>query len=217
MWQLDGTDYRVDNPRDAIYPGTFIPDVPPHDPNSPSEVWRAENAVLRQLGEYGEVEQREKLRGIVLSADLLLCIAPAKFAKKCLVSAAARGGVPAQLEMGIACERARLAQLRLPKSTSLHRPTQADVDSTLFKAIVGLEEYTAGGKLKGTIFDVTKDGLREIKSGSSVIGSRSYQLRLQTYYSVRNKLPFTLDTTRPVSPAVEEWLKSWGAKVEYAK
>jgi hypothetical protein len=120
--------------------------------------------------------------------------------------------VPAQLEAGTAYETQRLAELGVPGNTAVWRPTAADIDSAAFKVIVGDAKYTAGGLPQGTIFDATQGGLLEIKSGSSVLDS-SYQLRLQTYYSLKNDLPFTLETARPINPTFQSWLNRWGVTV----
>lgn len=128
----------------------------------------------------------------------------------------AESRVPAQLRAGTAHEAERLAQLGAPKNTVTWRPTQADIDSAAFKVIVGKPKYTAGSTPKGTIFDVTQGGLREIKGGTSVLDS-SYQLRLQTYYSLKNNLTYTIETARPVNPTFQSWLDRWGVIVEPPK
>lgn len=91
--------------------------------------------------------------------------------------------MPEQLARGAADEATWLAKNGLTKNNKVWRPAAAEIDSAPFRAIVGDAKYTAGGKPVGTIFDVTKGGFTEYKSGSSVLDS-SYQLRLQTYRSV---------------------------------
>jgi hypothetical protein len=96
------------------------------------------------------------------------------------------------------------------------RPTPVEIESATFKVIVGNAKYTPSGLLQGTIFDVTQGGLREIKGGTSILDS-SYQLRFQTYHALKNNLPYTIETTRPVNPVFQEWLNRWGVKVEAPK
>ncbi len=52
-----------------------------------------------------------------------------------------------------------------------------------------------------------------LKNGSSVLDS-SYQLRLQTYGSLINDMPFTIYTSRPVNPAFQGYLTRWGVSVQ---
>jgi len=101
----------------------------------------------------------------------------------------------------------------VPKNSTIFRPTLADIDCAAFKVIVGGAKYTPGGLPKGTIFDATQGGLREIKGGSSVLNS-TYQLRLQTYYHLKNGLQDTLETPRPINPAFQSWLDKWGVTVK---
>ena len=126
------------------------------------------------------------------------------------VVAAERGG--GHLAAGVADEAAWLAEIGAPKNTALWRPSAADIDSAAFNVIVGPTKYTAGGKPVGTIFDVTKGGFKEFKSGSSMLDS-SYQLRLQTYRSLKTDTPFSIVTTRPVNPTFQQWLDRWGVTV----
>jgi hypothetical protein len=122
-------------------------------------------------------------------------------------------GVPPALTGGQAFEAAQLSVLNLEKNTLVFRPTLAETQSAAFKVIVGNAKYARGGQLKGTIFDNAEGGLLEIKGGTSELMS-SYQLRLQTYYALKNELPFTIRTTRPVNAEFEAWLKRWGVKIE---
>lgn len=64
----------------------------------------------------------------------------------------------------------------------------------------------------GTILDGTDNGYLEIKGGTSTLNT-TYQLRLQTYFSLVNDQPYTIMTTRPVSPDFQQWLDFWGVKV----
>jgi len=79
--------------------------------------------------------------------------------------------------------------------------------------IVGEPKYTAGNKLKGTIFDgVDASGYTEIKGGSSELNT-SYQLRLETYKALIDNKSLTIQTSRPVNQKFKEWLESWGVNV----
>lgn len=78
--------------------------------------------------------------------------------------------------------------------------------------MVGDASYTPGGQLTGTIFDSTDNGYLEIKGGSSPLDT-SYQLRLQTYFSVVNNEPYTLMTSRPITPGFQQYLDFWGVNV----
>ncbi len=86
------------------------------------------------------------------------------------------------------------------------------MESAAFKVIVGDAKFTATGLPKGTIFDSVQGGLLEIKGGSSALKS-TYQLRLQTYRSLQSRIPYTIDTTRPIDPAFRAWLDRWGVIV----
>ena len=125
----------------------------------------------------------------------------------------ATGGSPVALTGGQDFEAAQLNSLSLEKNTIVFRPTLAETESAAFKVIVGDAKYTRGGLLKGTIFDSVDGGLLEIKGGASELTS-SYQLRLQTYYSLKNGMPFTIRTARPVNPEFRAWLQRWGVNVE---
>jgi hypothetical protein len=105
-----------------------------------------------------------------------------------------------------------LVELGIPKDNTVWRPTQADMDSAAFKVIVGEPKFTPGGLPKGTIFDGTLGGNLEIKGGSSTLDS-TYQLRLQTYRSLKTNTPLTIETTRPINPSFKEWLDRWGVSV----
>ena len=118
------------------------------------------------------------------------------------------------LNQGVDYEAQRLAALNLPQNTTVFQPTPQQVQSAAFQVIVGPPQYTAGGDLVGTISDSTAGGgLLEIKGGSSTLNS-SYQLRLQTYNSVVNSIPMTIETTRPVNPTFMNYLKNWGVTVK---
>jgi RHS repeat-associated protein len=122
------------------------------------------------------------------------------------------GPVLSQLTQGVDYEAQRLAILNLPKNTTVFQPTPEQVQSAAFQVIVGPPQYTAAGDLVGTISDSTQGGLLEIKGGSSTLNS-SYQLRLQTYNSVVNNVPLTIETTRPVNPTFMNYLQNWGVTV----
>lgn len=118
------------------------------------------------------------------------------------------------LTQGVDYEAQRLAALNLPKNTTVFQPTPQQVQSAAFQVIVGPAQYTAGGDLVGTISDsAAGGGLLEIKGGSSTLNS-SYQLRLQTYNSVVNNVPLTIETTRPVNPTFMNYLQNWGVTVK---
>jgi hypothetical protein len=110
-------------------------------------------------------------------------------------------------------EAEQLAKLSIVKNTEVFVPNAAQVESAAFRVIVGEAKYTPGGQLKGTIFDgVLSAGYLEIKGSSSVLDS-TYQLRLQTYKSLIDSQPFTIQTTRAVSPTFQKYLDNWGVKV----
>jgi RHS repeat-associated protein len=125
---------------------------------------------------------------------------------------AALNSVPSQLTQGVDYEAQRLAALNASKNTVVFQPTPEQVQSAAFQVIVGEPEYTPGGQLVGTIADSTQGGLLEIKGGSSPLNS-SYQLRLGTYNSVVNQIPYTIETTRPVNPTFMNYLNRWGVQV----
>ena len=116
------------------------------------------------------------------------------------------------LRSGQLHEAEQLAKLGVEKGTNVFRPSAAEIETATFKAMVGDAQYTKGGQLKGTIFDSTSNGYLEIKGGASTLNS-TYQLRLQTYKSVIDNQPFTLQTTRPVNPAFSNYLDFWGVNV----
>ncbi|OGA00340.1 MAG: hypothetical protein A2Z44_09510 [Betaproteobacteria bacterium RBG_19FT_COMBO_58_11] len=128
----------------------------------------------------------------------------------------ANSAVPSALRSGQLYEAEQLANLGVGKNTSIFRPTAEQVDTATFKAIVGDAQYTKGGQLKGTIFDSSPQsgypGYLEIKGGTSELNS-TYQLRLQTYKAVTEGQPYTIQTTRPVNPAFQQWLDFWGVNV----
>ncbi len=124
------------------------------------------------------------------------------------------GHVPQQLTQGQAHELRKLTALGLEKNSGIWRPGPGDIESAAFNVIVGKPRFTPIGEPVGTILDSANTGfLREIKGGSSTLDS-SYQLRLQTYYSLKTGQPYIIDTTRPVNPAFGDWLRRWGVTVE---
>lgn len=123
-------------------------------------------------------------------------------------------GSPAHLTAGRAWENAELASLGKPKNTTVWRPSQADIESSAFKVIVGPAKYTSGGRPVGTIVDIVETGGSiEIKGGTKMLES-SYQLRLQTYRALQLRSPLTIRTTRPINPEFSAWLERWGVAVE---
>jgi hypothetical protein len=96
----------------------------------------------------------------------------------------------------------------------IFKPTLADIDSVLFKVVVGEVKYTPSGAPVFTIFDGSvPGGLIEVKFGSSPLVS-TYQLRLQTYAALSEfGKPLTIHTSRPLSPSFRNWLNRWGVSV----
>jgi RHS repeat-associated protein len=127
--------------------------------------------------------------------------------------AAASSGVPSALRAGQQFESEVLAAQNQIKNTDVWRPTIEQIDSATFGVIVGDVRYTTGGLPRGTILDSVQDGFLEIKGGTSILDS-TYQLRLQTYRSLIEITPLTIQTTRPVAPSFADWLSRWGAKVQ---
>jgi hypothetical protein len=121
------------------------------------------------------------------------------------LSAWSTNGSPSQLTAGQTFEADQLSALGIDKNRTVLRPTLDQVNSPTFQAIVGDAQYTGEGEFKGTIFDGTQNGNLEIKGGTSALQS-TYQLRLQTYFSVTNDQPYTIMTTRPVSADFQKWL-----------
>lgn len=68
----------------------------------------------------------------------------------------------------------------IDKNTAVFRPSAEQLDTAIFRAIVGDPKYTPGGQLKGAIFDGIDGGCLEIKGGYGELNS-TCQLRLQTY------------------------------------
>ncbi len=146
-----------------------------------------------------------------LGTTLLLETRAARYSTMQLEGAANSAVNP--LRAGQLHEAEQLAKLGVDKNTLVFRPTQEQIDSAAFKVIVGDAKYTKGGQVKGTIFDGVSDtGYLEIKGGRSELNS-TYQLRLQTYKSLVDNKPLTIQTTRPVNPEFQKWLDSWGVKV----
>jgi len=116
------------------------------------------------------------------------------------------------LRAGQLYETEQLAAQGIPKNNTVFTPSVEQTQSAAFKVIVGDAKYTPQGKLQGTIFDGTQGGYLEIKNGTSTLNS-TYQLRLQTYKSVVDDIPFTIQSTRPVNPTFQTYLDSWGVRV----
>jgi len=117
------------------------------------------------------------------------------------------------LRAGQVFETDVLAAQNLAKNTGVWRPTAAQIDSAAFKVIVGDARYTSTGLARGTIMDSVQGGFLEIKGGSSVLDFTE-QLRLQTYRSLIESTPYTIQTTRPVSIEFGQWLSRWGGRIE---
>ncbi|EEF59768.1 YD repeat protein [Pedosphaera parvula Ellin514] len=124
--------------------------------------------------------------------------------------------VPPQLPEGVDYEAERLAARGVPKNTSVFQPTPEQTQTAAFQIIVGPPKYTPGGQLIGTISDGARNGLLEIKGGSSTLYS-TYQMRLQVYNSVVNNIPMTIETSRPVNPTFMNYLQRWGVTVQNPK
>jgi RHS repeat-associated protein len=120
--------------------------------------------------------------------------------------------VTSQFARGRLYEAERLSARGVIKNTSVFRPTLEQTKSAAFSVIVGQAKRTSVGQFVGTIVDSTEFGLLEIKSGSSVLDS-TYQLRLQVYQSVVNKIPLTIESSRPVNQAFLDYLTRWGVNV----
>jgi hypothetical protein len=121
--------------------------------------------------------------------------------------------VPPILSSGQNAEARALSALNAAKNTEVWRPSRQQIDSPVFRTIVGRPLYTVRGIVRGTIVDSVGDGLAEIKSGSSILNS-TYQLRLQTYRSVVEERPLRIYTKRPVDIDFGQWLDPWGVKIE---
>jgi hypothetical protein len=120
---------------------------------------------------------------------------------------------PPALRSGQAAEALALETLRLAKNTEVWRPSPDQIGSSGFRRIVGDPRYTATGLARGTVLDSVASELAEIKSGASVLDS-TYQLRLQTYRSVIEKLPLTIYTSRPVDIDFGQWLNPHGVRIK---
>jgi hypothetical protein len=121
--------------------------------------------------------------------------------------------VPPQLKAGQASEAGELARRNAAKDTVTFRPSEEQTETSLFKILVGKAKQTKGGQFKGTIFDSRPNGgLLELKFGNSVLKD-NYQLRLQLYYSVSERLPYELSTTRVIEEEFREFLLRWGTKI----
>jgi len=121
--------------------------------------------------------------------------------------------VPGPLRSGQAAEALALDALHVAKNTEVWRPSEQQIGSAAFRAIVGDPRYTGRGLAKGTVLDSTEVGLAEIKSGASALDS-TYQLRLQTYRSVIEKQPLTIYTNRPIPTPFRRWLDPKGVRVK---
>lgn len=76
------------------------------------------------------------------------------------------------------------------------------------------EEYTISiGLARGTIMDSVQGGFLEIKGGASVL-EPTHQLRLQTYLSLIENTPLTIQTTRPVGIEFGSRLNRWGVCIQ---
>ena len=121
------------------------------------------------------------------------------------------------MEQGRIDERTQIEADGRTHNNTVFRPTEEQVNSIEFHEIVGEAEYTAGGKIKGTIVDMHGEPNGkpnvEIKSGKSLLSS-SYQLRLQVYQSTVEKIPYVLRTSRPVSSPLTELIEKNGGIIE---
>jgi hypothetical protein len=54
--------------------------------------------------------------------------------------------------------------------------------------------------------------MREVKTGFSQLGL-SHQIRLQTYFSVKYGMVYTIQTSRPLSSLLSPWVTNWGINV----
>ena len=124
----------------------------------------------------------------------------------------APSAVPSHLTAGRAYHAERVAAFGAAENTAVWRPTMQQTETAAFRVVVGQPSFTPGGLPVGTTIDVTQGGLLEFKSGSSVLNS-SYQLRLQTYQSLIENTPYTIETTRPINPTFQGYLQRWGVNV----
>lgn len=93
----------------------------------------------------------------------------------------------------------------------IFRPDSADINSDLFKEIVGKPKYTKNGLPRGTFPDyMDKYDLEEIKLGRGVL-KNSYQIRLQVYLAKKDNLQYTLTTTRTIDSKLSEFLAKHNA------
>jgi filamentous hemagglutinin len=131
-----------------------------------------------------------------------------------LEPAEAQSGSPAALVKGQTDEAGILSSLGSSGKVPF-APTAEQIDSAGFKLIVGDPKYTPGGTPVGTIIydGLTKEGLVEVKTGSSALDS-SYQLRLQTYGALVNDAPYTIYTDRTINSSFQQWLSSFGVAVK---
>jgi len=121
-------------------------------------------------------------------------------------------GMLQALTDGREAEERILKDLNLGKNKIIWRPTQEQIESPLFKKIVGVCQYTKQGIHKGTVLDSTDGGYTEIKSGSSMIYP-TRQIRLQTFKATIDEKTLTIYTDRPISDELKRWSKTYGVKL----
>jgi hypothetical protein len=165
-------------------------------------------------GAVGAVSRAASFSGLTEAAGAGIADYSAEVARAARVTP--RSVVPAQLPAGVVWETEQLAAAGRNKHTRVWRPDEADIQSTLFKAIVGDAKYTRGGQPVGTIFDAADGDFLELKGGTSVLDS-TYQLRIQTYRALRAGKPYTIRTSRPIGSRFQETLDFWGVTVEAPK
>jgi hypothetical protein len=168
------------------------------------------------LGTPMAIVSAETQAATQLAGEETAVLAPALEAEAASSPAVTGKGSPAHLTAGKADEVETLQALGKASNKAVERPTASDVQTPLFKATVGEPKMTPGGQFRGTIFDSKQGGNLEIKTGSSPL-SLTYQIRLQTYLSVRDDTAFTIATSRPLTEALAKFADTYAIKVEPVK
>ena len=118
---------------------------------------------------------------------------------------------------GTEFEKVAIAQRGMrPNSSNAPRPTPAEMGSSLYQGVVGDPLWTPTGRWARTIrydaYDVGR--YLEVKSGFSELTLENDQLRLMVYNSVKEGIPLTLASEKPIAPALSAYLKNYGVTVE---
>ncbi len=95
----------------------------------------------------------------------------------------------------------------------IFRPDSADINSDLFKEIVGKPKYTKTGMPRGTFRDFEDDfSVEEIKLGKGSL-KNSYQLRLQVFKAQKENKQYILTTSRKVDDKLVDFLMKYNAQI----